>query len=111
MPLDLLPKDIRDLYECHEWKHACAILATDFPDEFADIIAALRAFRLRKSMILEAGKNISPISKAFNREFFQRGWVEKGFHTKIVVDKAEMESPTHDVDCFKNRIVRQEVLR
>lgn len=49
MGVDLLPSDIRDLYELHEWKHACAILKTDFPDEWRDLLDLLRAFRLRRS--------------------------------------------------------------
>jgi hypothetical protein len=30
--------------------------------------------------------------------------VEKGFETQIVVDRRAIDSPTHKVDCFKNRI-------
>jgi hypothetical protein len=36
--------------------------------------------------------------------FFQLGWREKGFKTKIVVDEAEYDTPTHKVDCYKNRV-------
>ena len=30
--------------------------------------------------------------------------MEKSFDTKIVVDLHEMASPTHKVDCFKNKV-------
>ena len=33
MTLDQIPAEIRHLYEIHEWKHACAILQSDFPDD------------------------------------------------------------------------------
>jgi hypothetical protein len=33
-----------------------------------------------------------------------KGWVAKGFDTSIVVDGVTLDSPTHEVDCFKNRI-------
>ncbi len=36
--------------------------------------------------------------------FEARGWKERHFDTKIVVDEAEIKSPTHKVDCFKNRV-------
>lgn len=36
--------------------------------------------------------------------FYQRGWVEKKFDTEIVVDGSATQSPTHKVDCFKNRV-------
>ena len=32
------------------------------------------------------------------------GWIEKAFDTRIVVDKSEFVTPTHKVDCYKNRV-------
>lgn len=53
MGTDLLPADIQDTYEVHEWKHACAILKYDFPSEWDDIL--LSAVRLRKNWITVGG--------------------------------------------------------
>jgi hypothetical protein len=33
MGTELLPKSILENFEVHEWKHACAILKNDFPQE------------------------------------------------------------------------------
>jgi hypothetical protein len=44
MGLEKLPAFIREHYEIHEWKHAHAILETDFPEEWADIQAVLTGF-------------------------------------------------------------------
>lgn len=57
-----LPAFIRESYECHEWKHASAILSQDFPSEWADLLALLTAFRLRKSWITAGGGNKSKLS-------------------------------------------------
>jgi hypothetical protein len=38
------------------------------------------------------------------RVFLRRGWQEKAFDTQIVVDKREIKTPTHEVDCVKNRV-------
>jgi hypothetical protein len=46
MGTELLPEHIRELYEVHEWKHACAILQSDFPDEWNDLIAVLEKFQV-----------------------------------------------------------------
>ena len=46
---DRLPEFVRQNYECHEWKHASAILTQDFPDEWRDVMDVLTAFRLRRS--------------------------------------------------------------
>lgn len=62
MPFDMFPRDIRDNYDLHQWRHACAILAKDFPEELADIIDTLSRFRLKKSWITVGGKNKLEIS-------------------------------------------------
>ncbi len=104
MTLDLLPNPILELYETHEWKHACAILKDDFPNEWDDIINILTKFRLYKSQMLAPGGGLSPISKSLGKAFYDLGWTEKNFETIIKVDKTEIESPTHKVDCVKNRV-------
>lgn len=104
MTIDQLPADIRDKFEIHEWKHACAVLAADFTEQWRDIIHVLRGFRLKKSSILAPGGGISPISQWFNKAFVGRGWEEHAFDTKIVVDANEAVSPTHSVDCVKGQV-------
>lgn len=102
--LDLIPFDVRPLYEIHEWRHACAILSNDFPAEWKDIIEVLRNFRLLKSHIITPGGRKSPIANAIDVALAGRGWEEKCFDTKITVDESEYDSPTHSVDCFKNGV-------
>ena len=57
MGIELLPACIRSHYECHEWKHACAILHQDFPAEWRDLLALLTQFRLSRSQL--SAKNCS----------------------------------------------------
>jgi len=104
MAIDHFPEFIKQKYSIHEWKHASAILENDFSAEWQDIIGLLSNFSLRKADILAPGGGLSSISQWFNRGFKDRGWVEKSFETQIVVDKIEIQSPTHKVDCVKNRI-------
>jgi len=104
MGLNLLSECIRQNYEVHEWKHACAILQADFPSEWQDITFMLEAFRLRKSWIMEPGGRKSKVAEWFDGFLSERGWQEKSFDTKVVVDGVAMDSPTHKVDCFKNGI-------
>jgi len=104
MTIELLPEDIHAAYEIHEWKHACAVLREDFPDEFDDLVAVLRQFRLRKADVTAKGGGKSPVASALDSAFYQRGWREKSFDTAVMVDGHEMESPTHKVDCFKNGV-------
>lgn len=104
MALEVFPKFVLDNYEVHQWRHACAILAKDFPQEFKDLIDVLTRFRLKKSWITIGGGNKSKISTWIDGELIKKGWMAKNFDTKIVVDEQTLESPTHEVDCFKNRI-------
>lgn len=102
--IELIPASIRQNYEVHEWKHACAILKNDFPREWNDVLVVLSEFKLLKTDIMKPGGRKSPVAVKIDEAFFARGWVEKGFDTKVIVDKTEMSSPTHKVDCYKNGI-------
>ncbi len=102
--IEYIPKKIRDLYEIHEWKHAVAVLKQDFPQEWDDILFVLNRFRLLRSSILKPGGGKSPISKSINGMFGERDWREKRFKTSIHVDDESHDSPTHNVDYFKNKV-------
>lgn len=104
MAIDKFPEFIRENYEIYEWKHASAILENDFPIEWNDIVKVLQDFRLKKSWISVGGGRKSQVAEAIDSAFAQRGWVEKAFSTKVTVDESVMDSPTHKIDCYKNRI-------
>jgi len=72
--------------------------------EWNDLIEILSRFRLHRSHIVARGGRKSPIASAIDSAFYARGWTEKSFETKVLVDGAEMDSPTHKIDCYKNRI-------
>ena len=99
-----LPAFVRQHYECHEWRHASAILSADFPAEWQDLLDLLTTFRLRRSWIAEGGGNKSRLAAHIDAFLLGRGWVEKQFQTAIEVDGRRVDSPTHKVDCFRNGI-------
>jgi len=104
MVLSGLPAFITEHYDVREWRHASAILSSDYPKEWADIIEVLSAFRVHKTEIEVGGKNKSKVAARIDYALAQKGWAEKKFSTKIVVDEVTRDSPTHKVDCFKNRV-------
>ena len=104
MAIENLPQFIQDTYEIHEWNHASAILENDFPDQWKDIIAVLTDFRLFRSHVLAGGGGKSKISQSLDGAFYDRGWKEHDFETKITVDDIISETPTHKVDCVKGKI-------
>lgn len=104
MSINLFDEYIREHYQIYEWKHASAILKCDFLNEWNDISDVLRNFHLKQSWITESGGRKSKISDAIDSAFYARGWVEKSFDTKVVVDQTTLNSPTHKVDCYKNKV-------
>ena len=99
-----LPAFIGTNYEVHEWRHAGAILRHDFPDEWQDVVDVLQAFRLKKTWIVNPGGRKSKVSAFIDEFLYRRNWVEKQFATKVVVDDESRNTPTHKVDCFRNRV-------
>jgi hypothetical protein len=104
MGVNLIPGNIHAGYEIHEWRHATAILRYEFPGEFKDVVDVLGSFRLLKSYIDTGGGRKSQVSAFIDSELYKRAWVEKRFDTKMLVDGVPLESPTHGIDCFKNRV-------
>lgn len=100
----LVPEDISHRFDVREWRNGLAILAAARPDEWQDILAVLRGFTLLKSDILKPGGSKSLIAGKLDGHFTNLRWKEKQFDTKIVVDGVEHASPTHKVDCYKNRV-------
>ena len=98
------PDFIRQNYEILEWRHACAILRQDFPGEYEDICDVLTRFRLYKGHITIGGGRKSKVAGWIDTELEKKGWQEKYFDTSITVDDNVTNSPTHSVDCFKNRV-------
>lgn len=102
--METLPAFIGTNYEVHEWRHAGAILRHDFPDEWQDVVDVLQAFRLKKTWIVNPGGRKSKVSAFIDEFLYQRNWEEKQFATKVVVDDESRNTPTHKVDCFRNRV-------
>lgn len=99
-----LPSYILENYEVKEVKHSVAILKSDFPNEYNDIIDMLTGFRLKKEDVLTAGGRKSPIANKLDGFLYDRGWSEQKFDTEIVIDGNSRKSPTHKIDCYRNRV-------
>ncbi len=104
MGLDLISNKLRKKFTFDERDHAASILASDFPEEWSDILGCLEAFTLKRSSIMTPGGGRSPIPIAIDSYLEKRGWAEKKFDTKFVVDGKDIPNPTHKIDNYKNRI-------
>src|SRR5437879_3179548 len=100
----LVPADIAERYEVREWRSGLAVLTTAHPDEWRDILEVLRGFALLRSDVLKPGGSKGLIALKLDLHFTKLDWIEKAFDTRIIVDKSERVTPTHKVDCYKNRV-------
>lgn len=91
-------------FEITDWRNALAILTTVHPQELADLKEVLEGFTLNHSDFAVGGGNKSRMAKSVDGALYAKGWIEKAFDTKIVVDGTEYPSPTHKIDCFKNKV-------
>lgn len=104
MGLNSIPTDLQRRYRFKEWNHAAAILAGDFPAEWADLLGCLKSFCLKKSAIVVGGGGRSQIPIELDGYLNARGWHEKQFDIGIRVDGQDIGIPTHRIDNFKNSI-------
>lgn len=99
-----IPADLAERFEIHDYRHAAAILAVEFPEEFADLCTALRQFRLGKADIVAPGGNESTIPKLVSSILRPFGWREDRMRAEMVVDGVSVRSDTHNVDYLKGRV-------
>lgn len=99
-----LPLKILRLYDVLDWRNSIAILSNVHAHEFQDVLDVLGGFQLLHSQMAVGGGSKSGMAKAIDSGLYARGWKEKSFDTKIVVDGQETPSPTHKVDCFKGKV-------
>ncbi len=104
MGLNLIPARLRQKFQFEERVHACAVLRTDFPNEWKDILDCLDAFCLKRSQVVAKGGSKTEIAIGIDTFLNARGWTEKQFDTRVVVDGVSKDAPTHKIDNFKNRI-------
>lgn len=104
MGIQHLPQTIFDKFDVYERNHATAILITDFPNEYQEILSVLNNFTLTQNDILTPGGRKSPIADKLDGALYKLGWLEKRFDINISIDSEYYDTPTHKIDCCKNRI-------
>ncbi len=99
-----IPLDIQNLYEIHDYHHAAAILAVEFPAEFNELLGVLGAFRIKTSDLTASGGNESNIPKLVSSILRPLGWEESNLRASMIVDGQTVHSDTHKVDYLKGRV-------
>lgn len=104
MGLESIPNELSARLRFSERRHACAILAADYPNEWADILACLQSFTLKRSDIVVGGGGRSQIPIRLDGSLRAREWGEKAFGITTTIDGTALHTPTHKLDNYKNRV-------
>jgi len=96
---------VASMYDHYDYKHALAILKSDFAEELIDVCEVLLRFRITEEQIKRPGGNESEIPKALSELLRPRGWLERKLTAKLVVDNDDVvSSDTHLIDYMKNKV-------
>jgi CRISPR-associated protein Csd2 len=101
---DYIPGGVADRYEVHDFHHAAAILANEFPQEFAELCEALNSFSISPEIVQRPGGNESEIPKTIARVLRPLNWKEGVLSASTTVDGQTIRSDTHLVDFLKNQV-------
>lgn len=99
-----IPDAVSQKFEVFDWRNALTLFHALHLSEWTELMAVLSNFELRWSTLAEKGRNKTETAKLLDSALYDRGWKERTFDTGIVVDEYVTPSPTHKVDCFKNRV-------
>ena len=80
---------VRSLYDVYSYRHAAAILGSEFPEQMREIEKALRAFRITMQEIGTPGGNESDMPRKFSRVLRPAGWVETRLQGDLLVRAKE----------------------
>lgn len=104
MGLNLLPSEILGRYHVEERRHACAIMAADFPGELKNIVDCMAQFELLRSEIEIGGGGKSRIARRFDGFLSRENWKERSVKVGRSIEGNTLDLETHKVDFCKGRI-------
>lgn len=80
-----IPADILARYEIYSYRSAALILSEAFPQEFAELMDALRGFKISTTIISTAGGNESEVPKLISKLLRPHGWHETTIQADLLV--------------------------
>ena len=105
----LFPEEILRRYEIYNYNHALEILSQAFPEEFFEIIHALRVFSISVSDITKAGGSESSIPPKFSSILSPLGWEESKISGDLVIHRIPRNSKNanmHDTENDRTKVIR-----
>lgn len=80
-----IPEDVRNRFDVYSYRSAALILSQAHPEEFNELMEALRAFKITQAIISKAGGNESEVPKLFSSYLRPLGWHETTIQADLLV--------------------------
>lgn len=90
-----IPNDLLGRYTFASYGRAVSVLAHGFPDEFGEIVQALRDFSITTDMIRRPGGNESEIPKAISAILRPKDWHETTIQGSLLITRSWKELVGH----------------
>jgi hypothetical protein len=100
-----LYQQVSRLYECHNYRHAVAILKTDFPHEFIDICEVLLRTDLLETRSSGHGISDTKCQTLIHNWLQPKGWAKERVAEQVVFEYEVLSENTYSLDWVKNRVV------
>jgi hypothetical protein len=113
---DLIPRNIYEKYELHNFNNAVEVLSQAYPQEYLELLNALECIDIRIEDITTAGGNESKIPKKFSEIMRPRDWKEVKITGDLLV-KLHTRNPSaveevsiknyidgHNIDYVKGKV-------
>ena len=81
--------------------HAAAILSVDFPDALNDLAGVLDGFTIAAEELVRGGGGEAPFTQRLRKSLVDKGWRKREFTIRKLIDDAESQATSHEVDHVK----------
>lgn len=95
----LFPLSVSERFEIFSYRNAATILRNNFADQWQDLISALEAFRITRSMIREPGGSKSKIAYYVDG-LFNENWREARISADLHVRLTDPKRQNHILDSY-----------
>lgn len=105
----LIPDDIYRLYKVYNFNHAAEILSSSEPEEYLELLTALRDFRINITDIKTKGGNESEIPRKFSSLLRPLGWSETRIESDLIVKlyTAEGKRVRKETEPFQTTVIEK----
>ena len=88
----------RNGFDVETRNHAAAILSVDFPDALETLVNAILQIELSAEELIRSGGGEAKSTQRLRHALSNAGWPKHNFIVRKIVDEAEREATSHEID-------------